>query len=150
MKVSEALKGVRQLALDTASLIYFVEKHPDYYPLMQAIVDKVDTGDLVATGSTLVLAEVLVQPFRVGNTDLAQKYEGILSGSRSFGLLPVSSTVARQAATIRATYNLRLPDALHAATALVSSSDAFLTNDVTFRRVSELSVILLSDLEFDN
>lgn len=44
-------------------------------------------------------------------------------------------------------YNLQLPDALQVAIALTSNCDAFLTNDVTLKRVTELKIIVVRELE---
>jgi predicted nucleic acid-binding protein len=41
---------------------------------------------------------------------------------------------------------LKTPDALHAATALAGGRGIFVTNDPVFRRIADLSMILLSDL----
>ncbi len=40
----------------------------------------------------------------------------------------------------------QLPDAFQVAVALAADCDAFLTNDATFRRVAELRVLVLDDL----
>jgi predicted nucleic acid-binding protein len=42
---------------------------------------------------------------------------------------------------------LRLPDALQIAVALEAGCEAFLTNDLTLKRVVELRVLVLDDLE---
>lgn len=41
----------------------------------------------------------------------------------------------------------RSTDALHAATAIAMDCDAFLTNDTDFRRIQDLNVLVLDDLE---
>ncbi|MBW4454117.1 MAG: PIN domain-containing protein [Nostoc indistinguendum CM1-VF10] len=61
-------------------------------------------------------------------------------------MIPVSRQVLIEAAQLRASINIKLPDAIHAATALLTQYSTFLTNDQHFRSVSELSVILLSDI----
>jgi hypothetical protein len=53
----------------------------------------------------------------------------------------------RRAAELRARYNPSLTDAFQIAVALQSGCDAFLTNDMTLKRVSELSVIVLEEME---
>jgi predicted nucleic acid-binding protein len=46
---------------------------------------------------------------------------------------------------LRARYNLRTPDALQVATALVRRCEAFLTNDARLKRVTEIRVLTLDD-----
>lgn len=55
--------------------------------------------------------------------------------------------IALEAAQIRARYNLQLPDAFQIAVALAAECEAFFTNDNVFRRVTELTVLLLDELE---
>lgn len=99
--------------------------------------------------STIAVAEVLVQPLRTNNKDLTERYEAVLSDSHSFQLEPVTVAVGRRAADLRARYNLRTPDALHVATAIVSGCDAFLTNDADIKQVTEINVLVLDELELD-
>jgi len=63
--------------------------------------------------------------------------------------VPISAGVAESAADLRARYNLRTPDALHVATAIDAGCDAFLTNDTGIKRVQEIAVLVLDDLELD-
>jgi hypothetical protein len=67
MKLPDALRGVRQLAFDTAPLIYFVEQHALYFERMLFIMRYVDAGLIDGVASTIALAEVLVQPLRAGD-----------------------------------------------------------------------------------
>jgi predicted nucleic acid-binding protein len=60
--------------------------------------------------------------------------------------LPPTVEIARQAAHIRAEFNLRIPDAIHAATALITGATALITNDAIFRRVPGLEVVLLDEM----
>ncbi len=150
MKLQDALRGVHRLAFDTSPLIYLIEKHPVYFDRMVFIIQAVHNTPIEGIASFLTLTEVLVQPLRAGNLTLAKDYEDILLNSVNFRLLPVDGPVARQAAHLRARYNLRTPDALHLATAITSGSDAFLTNDLDLKRVKDVRVIVLDELELDH
>jgi hypothetical protein len=44
--------------LDTAPLIYFIEKHPIYLPLLLPFFEAVERGDIQVVTSTLTLTEV--------------------------------------------------------------------------------------------
>jgi predicted nucleic acid-binding protein len=54
--------------------------------------------------------------------------------------------MAERAAELRASYGMRLPDALQIAAALGERCDAFLTNDRRLARVTEIRVLVLDDL----
>jgi predicted nucleic acid-binding protein len=55
--------------------------------------------------------------------------------------------IANLAARIRANYNFQLPDSIQISTAIVSGCDAFLTNDIALRKVTEIRAIVVSELE---
>ncbi len=59
----------------------------------------------------------------------------------------ISVAAAERAAALRARYHLRLPDALQIAVALEAGCEAFLTNDRALKRVAELRVLVLDELE---
>ena len=61
-------------------------------------------------------------------------------------LLPITHAILRDAARLRATTKLKTPDAIHAATAADSRCVLFITNDVGFRGVGSIPVVILNDL----
>lgn len=77
--------------------------------------------------------------------DLQQRYRELLLESMHFHTVGITSAVAEEAASIRATYGLRLPDALQIA--LKNGCDAFVCNDRAMGRVTELRILILDDLE---
>jgi predicted nucleic acid-binding protein len=89
---------------------------------------------------------VLVHPLRSGDAALAQRYREILHNAAALTLFPVSEAIAEQAAHLRATHNLRTPDAIQWATALQSSASTFLTNDVRLPNILGLHTITLDAL----
>jgi predicted nucleic acid-binding protein len=149
MNLHEALRGIHHLAFDSSPLIYLVEKHFVYFDRVLSIFQYVANGSLTGNCSTLALMEVLVQPKKTGNIKLATEYEIILVNSSNFELHPITTSVARRAAEIRARYNLRTPDALHVATAIEAGCDAFLTNDLGLKRITDIQVFVLDELTLD-
>ena len=59
----------------------------------------------------------------------------------------ISIPVAEIAAELRAQHNIRTPDALQLATAMDSGCEAFLTNDRSLKRVKDIDVLLLDELD---
>ncbi len=143
---NDALTGVALLGLDTSAFIYYVERHPAFFPAAQAVFTRIAAGNIVGHASVIVLTELLTQPLRTGNAPLLREYRDLFATNGNLILVPVDAAIAERAAELRARYRLHTPDALHVATALHEGCDAFLTNDATLRRVAELRVLLLSDL----
>ena len=149
MKMAERLQAVKRIFLDTAPTIYFVEKNPRYLPLARAVFEQIDAGMLSAVTSPVTLAECLVYPFRMGQREVAQAFEDLIVNGDNTIFTPIDHAMARSAAELRARYNLGLPDAYQVAVALATGCDAVLTNDVMLKRVSEIAMIVLDEVEPD-
>lgn len=134
------------IGLDTAPLIYFIEQNTKYLQLVRLFFQALSQGNFQFVTSTLTLTEVLVHPLRAGNIELARQYQDILLNQENLLTLPVSPTIAQTAAQIRATQNLRTPDAIQIATAIEAGATFFLTNDARLSNVSNLTVLVLDDL----
>lgn len=147
LKIQAALSGVNRLYVEAAPLIYYVEEHPVYLQRMERIIAFIEDTPIEAVSSVIALTEVLSQPIKKGRTDLQQAYRDILASGEQFRLLPVSQIIAESAARLRAYHNLRTPDALHIATALDAACDAFLTNDNGLKRITQIRILALDDLE---
>ena len=131
--------------VDTAVLIYSVEGHPDYRELLRPLWLKLKASELEVISSELSLMEVLIVPLRNKDTALVNDYEQLmLEGDMQ--LIPISQTLLREAARLRATTNLRTPDAIHVATAMNTGCTLFLSNDRGLRGISHLSVVILQDV----
>jgi predicted nucleic acid-binding protein len=141
-----ALAGVTRLGLDTAPIIYFVEAHPRYDALVTRVFQRIASGVITGITSVISLTEVLAQPIRRGQAQLAQRYDNLLLNSANLVVMPIDVDVARRAAGLRAQYSLRTPDALQIAVALAAGCQAFLTNDKNLKRVAELQVLILDEL----
>ncbi len=146
LKLEDAFNGITSLGVDTAPFIYFVEKNPTYVDRMIAIFQRV-TRDMQIITSTITLTEVLVVPFSQKQTHYERQYRNMLLRTERIMSVPVNASIAEVAAQLRANYRLRTPDAIQIATAIESGCDAFLTNDLGLPRVTEISVLVLDELE---
>lgn len=134
------------VALDTAPLIYFIEEHPIYMPIVEPFFRSLDAGRFQVITSTLTLLEVLVQPLRKANQALADLYGAILLEAAGVTTLPVTAPIARRAAGLRATQNMTTPDALQIATALEGGAAVMVTNDLRLKPLPNLEIIALEGL----
>lgn len=131
--------------LDTSPVIYSVEKHPDFFPLLTPLWVAASSTPIKIITSELTLLESFVGPLKNNDPVLLNRYELTLKGSDT-ELLPISEAILREAANLRAQFNLKTPDSIHAASGLSSGCVQFITNDSIFRRVPGLNVVVLQEL----
>ncbi len=131
--------------VDTSPVIYSVEENAMYSQLLEPLWDELKAGQLIVVSSELILLETLVVPLKNNDGALIAAYENILTMS-DLDLFPITTQILREAAQLRATANLKTPDAIHAATALSINCAQFITNDFAFRRVPNLPVVVLDEV----
>jgi predicted nucleic acid-binding protein len=134
------------VGLDSAPLIYFIEENPTYLEMTDAFFEAMVRGEFRVVTSVVTLLEVLVYPLRQGNRILAQQYRDILFNEEGLTTIEVSPAIAEIAAQLRATYNLRTPDAIQMATAIRQGASFFLTNDSRLPSLPGLEVLVLEEL----
>lgn len=106
----------------------------------------VESASVVGITSTVTLMEVSVGPLMSGQLDRSTDALEFVSNMPNLRVVDVTAAVARQAASLRARHRLASADALQIAACLEHGATAFVTNDQALRRVTELQVVLLSDL----
>ncbi len=136
----------RTVLIDTAPFIAYISKEAPYHDLVRPLFQAIAKGELHAITSMITLAEVLVHPLREKNTELAARYQDILLHSENLTTFPVSQDIALRTAEIRATHNVRVPDAIQVATAIVGGAGVLITNDKRLHVPSPLKRIVLDEL----
>ena len=86
-------------------------------------------------------------PYRREQVELRQTFADQIVSGENTEFVPINQTIATQAAELRSRYNLSLLDALQVACALAGNCDALLTNDLALKRVTELLIFVLDELE---
>ncbi len=126
--------------LDACLVIYAVENHPDLAPRVRAALAD-HSGDTFAI-SSLVKMECMVKPFRTADLVLQRRYE---NGLAEFVQLALPEVVFLNAAKLRASFNLKTPDALHLACAQHHNCASLWTNDERLAQAGHgLAVNILS------
>jgi predicted nucleic acid-binding protein len=123
------------LFLDSSALIAYHSPVEPTHPLVKHLLARVerDTDVLQACYSVLSATELLVRPIRAGVSEFAFMHSFLTDFPNLRGL-PVDLAVATQAATIRATTDLKLPDAIIVATALLAGCEVIVSNDERWKR----------------
>ncbi|HUG39898.1 MAG TPA: PIN domain-containing protein [Longimicrobiales bacterium] len=133
------------MAIDTAIVIYLMERHARFAPVVRPLFEAADRGEVALVTSGVTLLEVLVVPLRAGDEALADRYEALLTRGRGLTLVELDRPLLRAAARLRATHAVRTPDALQLAAALARRCGCFLTNDRRLPSLPGLPVLQLSD-----
>jgi len=150
MILSKALEEIKTVFLDTAPIIYFIEAHHQFGPLIKEIVELMNENRIQAFTSVLTLSEVLPKPVETKNEELTEKFKTYLKNGQNLTLLPITEIIGETAGVLRGKYpHLKTIDAIQIATALDAEADAFLTNDKKLSGIKEIKIIVLSDYLVD-
>lgn len=144
------LRGSR-IYLDTNIWLYALEGTSEYSESLVTLFGAARDRSVTIFTSELTLAEVLVRSIRENDIARQAAYTKAITATNNTEAVPVSRTILLEAAKVRGATKLKLPDAIHAATAITTDCTTFLTNGKQFRTVEGLHTLLLSQvaIEFD-
>ncbi|HEY1685392.1 MAG TPA: type II toxin-antitoxin system VapC family toxin [Tepidisphaeraceae bacterium] len=136
----------KSVYLDANVFVYFLEGYPRLADLVALLFSEIDAGQVHGITRELTLAELLVKPIRDGNKQAIAEYGQIIRSRTLFDVVPISRPILVEAAHLRASSpTLKLPDAIHVATAAFAGCTALLTNDLRLDATG-VPVWLLSEL----
>lgn len=139
------LKG-KITGLDTMVFIYHFEENQTYSPLTFSIFESLEKGNFQAITSILTLLEILVKPKKENNSLLTERYKLLFETFPNLQVKEINENIADIASSLRANYNISTPDAIQIATSIGAKADIFITNDATLKKITEIKVLLLSEM----
>ena len=144
--IEKLLRQHRKVGIDTSVFIYQVEENAKYVEPVDSIFAWLEAPSNSAVTSTMTMLELLVRPYQQSDVHLVNKFYALLSTYPNLEWISLTLEIADAAARLRAEHRLKTPDALQAATALTARATAFVTNDVVFRRLPGLEVLILDKI----
>lgn len=130
--------------LDTNVFIAAYETRDSRGDQAWRILTAIEAGDFAAVTSELTLAEILVGPLEQRDYDRAQHYQEIIAPGVGFEVPAIDRAVLIEAASLRAVRkSLRLPDAIHVATARLSACTHIVSDDRRLPLVPGLGIVRL-------
>lgn len=121
---------IARIYLDTNVFIAAYENGHERGEHAWQILTAIDDGEFAGVTSELTLAEFLVGPLEEKDYGRAQHYQEIISPGVGFDVPAVDRAVLLEAAALRAVKkSLRLPDAIHLATARLSECSHIVSDD---------------------
>jgi predicted nucleic acid-binding protein len=132
--------GTARFYIDTNVVIAIIEAPGALTPGQMAFLEDVDRGRIKAVTSELTLAECLVKPMADRNANAVEAYLTFLDNRPELPVLPVSRAILIEAARLRGETGIKMPDAIHVATALEAGCGVFVTNDRRIKVAAKIRI----------
>lgn len=136
-----AIAAHKRIGIDTNIFIYLIEEKKK--ARLHTLLAEMERRRVVPICSTVLVTELLQQPFARGAHALIRRYQRILFTASPIEFISVTVPIATHAAQLAAAHKLKTPDALHLACAIAGGATAFLTADKGIRAGDALTVILV-------
>jgi predicted nucleic acid-binding protein len=134
----------KKVYFDTNIFIYLLQDHQEFGEICLSIIQSAVDKELDGYSGDLVLAELLVKPLKDNNARAVKAVKDLFTEDTKIELLPHTRSAYITAAHLRANHKIKLPDALHIATALENQVEIFLTNDRDIPLIPEITVLTLA------
>jgi len=142
-KFKKELAGVKTVGVDTMVFIYLLEGNKTYLPLVKWLFELIEKGRIKIVSSYISYLETFSSPLLdLKRLDL---YRRFFLTSKNLVLKEIDQPTADWAASLRRSYQLRTPDAIQIASAIISKADLFISNDKSCKKVKEIKTIILKD-----
>lgn len=130
----------RRIYVDSNIFIYLLDGSDDLRQrtLAKLAASEVEEAKLIT--SELTIAECTIAPLREKRKEIVEAFQALLYDSEIVELISVTHDVIVQSAEIAAELKLKLPDAIHVATAIVAGCDTFLSNDRGIRAPAGIEI----------
>lgn len=115
------------------------------------LLDALEAGEIIGGTSEITLAELLVKPIEEGADALAAAYQAVIAPASGFMVSPVDRPLLVAAAGIRASRkSIKLPDAIHIATAAALGCNYFVSGDRRLHLPTGMTQLLISPFTLDD
>ena len=129
--------------LDAGVVALHLTGDPRYLPLTRVVLGGLRDGEFEGRTSAVTVYQLLVEPYRLGQEQTADRVEMLMAALPGLDIVPVSPTIARQAAQVKAQIGGGLTRAIQIATALAGDSEVYVTQRSPLRRIAGLGVAQL-------
>jgi predicted nucleic acid-binding protein len=134
-----------RVALDSNIFIYALQRNEEFYRATLSLLKAIESGKMTGVASRLVYAEVLSDSALTSHDirviDAYLPATGVVFEPMDMAVL------ARAASLRRSHHRLKMPDAIHLATAHIGGAECFVTNDreLTGLHINGPEIISIAD-----
>ncbi|OGE82421.1 MAG: hypothetical protein A3B10_03020 [Candidatus Doudnabacteria bacterium RIFCSPLOWO2_01_FULL_44_21] len=130
----------QKVGLDTQILIYYFENNPEYADRVEEILLAIRNGLLPAVFSSVGVIEILTGVKKQRRLDLVAQYREVFAHFPNLTIAGLNNSIIEIASDLSAKYLIKIPDAIHLATAIDFGAEKFITNDSSLKKVKEIEV----------
>lgn len=141
--LQEVLAEAGVVYVDAGVVALHLTGDPRYLPLTRVVLGGLRDGEFEGRTSAVTLYQILVEPYRLGQEQTADRVEMLMAAVPGLEIIPVSPKIARQAAQVKAQIGGGLTRAIQIATALAGDSQIYVTQRSALRRIAGLGVAQL-------
>ena len=138
------------ITLDTNIFLNVKNKEKPFYSYSNLILEEIDNEKSILHGiiSIISLTELSLGYYK--NKEIIEKDEFIsgLYSNIKYKIRDLNINIADKAAEIRSQINLKLPDCIIIATALIENSEILITNDIEFKNKAESLIKIYNSQDF--
>ena len=135
------MTGFKKIFLDTAPIIYYLERNEYYFPVISAFFRAHHGAEYIT--SVVTVSEYLPFPYRNGDLEAVNRFYTLIE-KMPITVQVIDRGIAEKTARIRAKYRfIKGMDALQLASATESECDLLLTNDRQLLQFDEIKCTVL-------
>ena len=132
--------------IDTNIFIYFLDGQEPFFSAVSPFFDAVLNGEIVGYTGEAVIAETMVQPYKLGNIAIIERFKSFFYQEEFLTILSHDSQSFDFASQIAGTKGMKLVDSLHMATALQAGCEYLITHDKGIKSMEGIEIIQLSTI----
>lgn len=130
---------------DTNVFIYAIEGHESYYQWISELFEYIASNQIKVITSELTLAECLVKPIKDGNQAAIEGFKRHLQSNESIQMCQIAREILIRSAQVRSELSLKLPDAIHVATAIEHACQVFVSHDKKLKAPDSMLKLSIGD-----
>jgi predicted nucleic acid-binding protein len=139
------LMAGKRVYIDTNIFIYFFNKWDKGFPLVADFIEACANRQIFGVASELVMAEILVQPYRERHLETIAQVKGFFGQKDFLHVCEHQSGFMNESAMLAGELGMKLIDAMHFHTAIANRCDFLITHDQNFKSTRGVEVVQLQD-----
>lgn len=133
------------IGVDTMLFIYLFENNKKYFSIIKEFFNLLEKEKIIVVTSIISPIEIISISSIEDYPEKQRLYLSFFKKMKNLKVKEISWELVEKVGYFRRKYNLRTPDAIQLVTAIDSRAQIFITNDTRFKKITEISVLILDE-----